>query len=52
VMDIAYVQHSIMPVEAFFTLMITAFFLNALVPITISGWRPYYIRSISRPDSQ
>lgn len=45
VMDIAYVQHSIMPVEAFFTLMITAFFLNVLVPVTITWWRPHYLRA-------
>ena len=44
VMDIAYVQHSIMPVQAFFTLMISAFFLNVLVPVTITYWRPYYLR--------
>jgi Kef-type K+ transport system membrane component KefB len=46
VMDIAYVQHAILPVEAFFTLMITAFFLNILVPVTIGWWRPYYLRSL------
>ena len=45
VMDIAYVQHSILPMEAFFTLMITAFFLNILVPITITWWRPYYLKA-------
>lgn len=45
VMDIAYVQHQIVPVQTFFTLMITAFFLNVLVPITISWWRPYYLRT-------
>ena len=49
VMDIAYVQHSILPTEAFFTLMITAFFLNILVPVTISWWRPYYLKATS-PD--
>ncbi len=45
VMDIAYVQHPIMPREAFFTLMITAFVLNTLVPVTISWWRPHYLRA-------
>jgi Na+:H+ antiporter len=45
VMDIAYVQHDIMPLEAFFTLMITAFLLNVLAPVTISWWRPYYLRA-------
>lgn len=48
VMDIAYVQHSILNTEAFFTLMITAFALNIAVPITISWWRPYYERSQAR----
>lgn len=47
VMDIAYVQHRIMPTEAFFTLMITAFFLNVLVPVTITLWRPHYLRATS-----
>ena len=46
VMDIAYVEYSIMPTEAFFTLMITAFFLNVAVPLTIRWWRPYYVKSI------
>ncbi len=50
VMDIAYVQYHIMPVEAFFTLMITAFFLNVLVPVTISWWRPYYLRATKVED--
>ena len=45
VMDIGYVQNRILPSEAFFTLMITAFFLNVLVPTTISWWRPYYERA-------
>lgn len=42
VMDIAYVQNSILSTEAFYTLMVTAFFLNILVPITITLWKPYY----------
>jgi Kef-type K+ transport system membrane component KefB len=42
VMDIAFVQHGILHVEAFFTLMMTAFCLNVAVPLTISWWRPYY----------
>lgn len=42
VMDIAYVQNSILDEAAFYTLMITAFFLNVSVPLTISWWRPYY----------
>ena len=45
VMDIACVQHSILSTEAFFTLMITAFILNVLVLVTITWWRPYYLRA-------
>lgn len=42
VMDIAFVQNRILPPDAFFTLMITAFFLNIAVPVTIRFWRPHY----------
>jgi Kef-type K+ transport system membrane component KefB len=49
VIDIAYVQHNILNREAFFTLMITAFFLNILVPITITLWKPYYLRAAVDP---
>lgn len=45
VMDIAFVQNPILPPDAFFTLMITAFFLNIAVPITIRWWRPHYERA-------
>ncbi len=48
VMDIAYVQYDILHVEAFFTLMMTAFFLNVAVPLTIRWWRPYYIAAAAR----
>ena len=51
VMDIAYVQYSIVPEEAFVTLMITAFFLCILVPVTINWWRPYYLRATNRAVS-
>jgi len=47
VIDIAYVQHSILNEEAFFTLMVTAFFLNLLVPVSIGLWRPVYLRESS-----
>jgi Na+:H+ antiporter len=47
VMDIAYVQNKILNTEAFYTLMATAFFLNILVPITITLWKPYYVASLS-----
>lgn len=41
VMDIAYVQHSILNEEAFYTLMFTAFWLNAFVPIAVSLWKVF-----------
>lgn len=47
--NVAYVQHGILSREAFFTLMITAFILNVLVPVTITWWRPYYLRTSSDP---
>ena len=50
VIDIAYVQHSILNREAFFTLMITAFFLNILVPVTITWWKPYYLKATLPQD--
>ena len=50
VMDIAYVQHDILNEEAFFTLMVTAFCLNVLVPITIGWWRPTYLRETADPQ--
>ncbi len=48
VMDIAYVQHQILHVQAFFTLMMTAFFLCIAVPLTIRWWRPYYNAAAAR----
>ncbi len=42
VMDIGYVQNSILTHEAFYTLMSTAFFLNVAVPVTIRLWKPYF----------
>jgi Kef-type K+ transport system membrane component KefB len=40
VMDIAYVQHKILSVEAFYTLMFTCFWLNIAVPLLIHWWKP------------
>jgi Kef-type K+ transport system membrane component KefB len=51
VMDIAYVQNNILNVQAFFTLMIAAFFLNVCVPLTIGWWRPHYDKAIARAAS-
>jgi Kef-type K+ transport system membrane component KefB len=45
VMDIAYVQHNIFSTEVFYTLMLTAFWLNVAVPITLTLWKPYYARA-------
>jgi len=45
VMDIAYVQNSILSTEAFYTLMFSAFWLNVAVPITITLWKPHYDRA-------
>jgi len=50
VIDIAYVQHNILNEEAFFTLMVTAFCLNVLVPLTIGWWRPTYLRETNDPQ--
>ena len=44
VMDIAYLEHSILSTQAFYTLMLTAFWLNIAVPITITLWKPVYQR--------
>lgn len=43
VMDIAYVQNNILSTEAFYTLMVTAFWLNLAVPICISLWKPHCV---------
>ena len=42
VLDIAYVQHSILSHDAFYTLMFTAFWLNVAVPISIRAWKWFY----------
>ncbi len=42
VMDIAYVQNSILTQEMFITLMATSFWLNMSVPVTIAWWKPYF----------
>lgn len=45
VMDIAYVQFPILTDEAFYTLMLTCFFLNIAVPLSIHWWKPIYERA-------
>ncbi len=43
-MDIAYTQNRIIHTEAFYTLMLTAFWLNVSVPLTIRLWKSFYGR--------
>ncbi len=43
VLDIAFVQAKIITEEVFYTLMLTAFWLNVAVPVSIAWWKPYYI---------
>ena len=47
VIDIAYVEHSILTTEAFYTLMVSCFFLNIAVPILIHWWKPRYEKELS-----
>lgn len=42
VFDIAFVQQKIISEEVFYTLMLTAFWLNVAVPVSIAWWKPYY----------
>ena len=50
VMNIAYVQNDILSIEAFYTLMATAFVLNVLVPVTIAWWRPRYVAAMQAQE--
>ncbi|NVK22435.1 MAG: cation:proton antiporter [Kangiellaceae bacterium] len=51
VMDIAYVQYKVMSLQAFYTLMLTAFLLNISVPLTIRWWKSKY-QHIQAADMQ
>lgn len=42
VLGIAHVQNDILSKEAFYTLMLTAFMLNILVPLSIRAWKPWF----------
>ena len=42
IMDIAFVEMSILTTEAFYTLMFAAFWLNVSVPVTIAWWKRRY----------
>ncbi len=46
VLDIAFVQHSIISTEAFYTLMMTTFLLNISVPLTIRWWKSRFAHTI------
>jgi len=46
VMDIAYVQHSIIDTDAFYLLMLTTFLLNISVPISIRWWKYRFAASL------
>lgn len=48
VMDIAYTQNRIIHTEAFYTLMLTAFWLNVSVPLSIRLWKSLYDRAATR----
>ena len=43
VMNIAFVEYKIMSIEAFYTLMMTAFLLNISVPLTIRWWKSKFL---------
>ncbi|MEL6446494.1 MAG: cation:proton antiporter [Pseudomonadota bacterium] len=47
VMNIAYVQNQILDTEAFYMLMLTIFWLNLMVPLTIRFWKPRYEKSLA-----
>ena len=47
VMNIAFVQYQIISIEAFYTLMLTSFFLNISVPLTIRWWKKKFMPSAS-----
>ncbi|MEZ5920873.1 MAG: cation:proton antiporter [Parvularculaceae bacterium] len=49
VLDIAFVQNRIITEEVFYTLMLTAFWLNVAVPISIAWWKPYYAGEKTAP---
>jgi Kef-type K+ transport system membrane component KefB len=51
VMDIAFVQHDVMSIEAFYTLMLTCFLLNVSVPLTIRWWKSMYPHAASTSEN-
>ena len=51
VMNIAFVEYKIMSLEAFYTLMMTAFLLNISVPLTIRWWKSKFLID-NNPDNR
>eukprot|EP00746_Dinoflagellata_sp_MGD_P033687 gnl/MRDRNA2_/MRDRNA2_180481_c0_seq1.p1 gnl/MRDRNA2_/MRDRNA2_180481_c0~~gnl/MRDRNA2_/MRDRNA2_180481_c0_seq1.p1 ORF type:complete len:335 (+),score=55.15 gnl/MRDRNA2_/MRDRNA2_180481_c0_seq1:47-1006(+) len=54
VLNIAYLENSIISEEMFFTLTLSAMMLNITVPIAISWYKPYYVGTkhmFSRPST-
>ena len=47
VLGIAYVQNSIFSTEVFYTLMLTIFWLNVAVPVSLTLWKPAYKKAES-----
>jgi Kef-type K+ transport system membrane component KefB len=45
VLNLCYVEHDIMPKEMFFTFTFAAMLLNVSVPVCITLYKPYYMRS-------
>jgi len=52
VLNVAYLDFPIFTEEMFFSLTMAAMLLNISVPITISLYKPYYVRNISETDAQ
>ena len=48
VMDIGYVENSIITEPMFYTLMCTAFCLNVAVPLSIRWWKPHYDKQVAK----
>lgn len=52
VLDSAYLEYKILTDEMFFSLTLAAMLLNISVPVTISLYKPYYMRAVERDGSK
>jgi hypothetical protein len=52
VLNVAYIEFPIFTEEMFFSLTMAAMLLNISVPITISLYKPYYVRKTSETDDE